>query len=114
MTRASPRTPREVERRFPVRVRLAVPPDGFGRQLAIMRAWLDQTCGAAGWTMAPSGLAGVVNDAIAFNFADGRLARAFVTRFCCGYRIGAGGLAPLAAMSPIGAVTVRSDGMDSS
>ncbi|HEX3881371.1 MAG TPA: hypothetical protein VHW66_01810 [Stellaceae bacterium] len=77
---------RETERQFPVRVRLAVPPDGFGRQLATMYAWLDDTCGPTGWASAPSGVAGIVNDAVAFYFEDAAFAHAFVNRFCCGYR----------------------------
>jgi hypothetical protein len=81
------RAQREAERRFPVRVRIAVPPQGLGRQLEIMHAWLDETCGAQGWPVAPAGLAGVVNDAIAFYFADAGFAHAFVARFCCGWRV---------------------------
>ena len=77
---------RDAERQFPVRVRIAVPQGGFGRQLAVMHAWLDEVCGEAGWTSAPAGLAGVVNDAVAFYFDDTALAQAFVNRFCCGYR----------------------------
>jgi hypothetical protein len=77
---------REAERHFPVRVRIAVPPDGFGRQLGLMHAWLDETCGAGGWTSAPAGLIGVLNDAVAFYFEDAAFAHAFVNRFCCGYR----------------------------
>jgi hypothetical protein len=77
---------RDAERRFPVRVRIAVPPDGFGRQLVLMHAWLDETCGADGWSSAPAGLAGVLNDAVAFYFEDAAFAHAFVNRFCCGYR----------------------------
>ena len=77
---------REAERQFPVRVRLAVPPDGFGRQLTVMHAWLDEICGIDGWTSAPAGLVGVRNDAVAFYFEDAALAQAFVSRFCCGYR----------------------------
>jgi len=77
---------REAERNFPVRVRVAVPQDGFGRQLLVMHAWLDEVCGEAGWTSAPAGLAGVVNDAVAFYFDDTAFAQAFVNRFCCGYR----------------------------
>ena len=34
-----------------------------------------------------AGLAGVVNDALAFYFADAAFAHAFVARFCCGYRV---------------------------
>jgi hypothetical protein len=81
----------EAERRYPARVRLAVPPDGFGRQLVIMHAWLDETCGAAGWNSSPAGLVGVINDAVAFYFEDAAFARAFVNRFCCGYRTVAAG-----------------------
>jgi len=84
---ASARAQRQAERQFPVRVRIAVPPDGFGRQLATMHAWLDETCGVEGWATAPAGLAGVVNDAVAFYFADSGFAHAFVARFCCGWRI---------------------------
>jgi hypothetical protein len=78
---------REAERQFPVRVRIAVPPQGLGRQLEIIHTWLDETCGTAGWATAPAGLAGVINDAIAFYFADAGFAQAFVARFCCGYRV---------------------------
>jgi hypothetical protein len=77
---------REAERMFPVRVRIAVPPGGFGRQFSVMHAWLDAVCGAAGWTSAPAGLTGIVNDAVAFYFDDTAFAQAFVNRFCCGYR----------------------------
>jgi hypothetical protein len=87
VTRASIRAQREAERRYAVRVRIAVPPDGLGRQFAIVHAWLDETCGAEGWAMAPAGTAGIVNDAIALYFEDAAFAHAFVTRFCCGYRV---------------------------
>jgi hypothetical protein len=36
----------EGERRFPVRVRVAVPPAGFGERLNRMHVWLDDNCGA--------------------------------------------------------------------
>ena len=81
------RAQREAERRYPVRLRIAVPPEGFGRQLEIMHAWLDETCGAEGWATAPAGTTGVVNDAVALYFADTAFAHAFVARFCCGYRV---------------------------
>jgi hypothetical protein len=77
---------RDAERQFPVRVRVAVPPQGLGDQLAVMHAWLDETCGGDGWRSAPAGVDGIVNDAIAFYFADAAFAQAFVARFCCGYR----------------------------
>jgi len=41
-----------------------------------MRAWLDQSCGPAGWGSAPAGTGGIVNDAVAFYFADRAAARA--------------------------------------
>lgn len=87
MTRASMRAQRQVEWRFPVRVRIALPAEGLGRQLEIMHAWLDETCGTQGWATAPAGLAGILNDAIAFYFNDPAFAHAFVARFCCGYRV---------------------------
>jgi hypothetical protein len=34
------------ERRFPARIRIAVPPGGFGRRLTQMTDWLDQNCGS--------------------------------------------------------------------
>jgi len=40
---------RQAERQFPVRVRIAVPPEGLRRQLEIIHAWLDETCGAEGF-----------------------------------------------------------------
>jgi len=87
MSRASAQAQREAERRYPVRVRIAVPPAGLGRQLALMHAWLDETCGAAGWATAPAGHAGIVNDAMAFYFESAAFAHAFVARFCCGYQV---------------------------
>jgi hypothetical protein len=72
----------EAERRFPLRVRIAVPPEGLGSRLDAMKAWLDDNCGAEGWAMTPSGLKGVVNDAIAVYFRDAALAGAFVARWC--------------------------------
>jgi len=68
------------------RVLIAVPPSGFAAQFAIMRAWLDQSCGRDGWASAPAGQGSIANDAVAFYFADRAAARAFVERFSCGYR----------------------------
>ena len=84
-----PATGRQVEpwvASFRWRVLVAVPPAGFGAQLLVMRAWLDDTCGHSGWATGPAGTDGIVNDAVAFYFADPDDARAFVGRFCCGYR----------------------------
>jgi hypothetical protein len=72
----------EASRRFPVRVRIAVPPDGFGQRLNRMRAWLDENGCTDDGMMTPSGLHGVVNDAVAAYFLDAALASAFVARWC--------------------------------
>ena len=87
MARASMHPRPGVERRFPVRVRIAVPLAGLGRQLEVMCAWLDETCGLEGWAMVPAGMAGIINDALAPYFEDPAFAHAFVARFCCGYRV---------------------------
>ena len=83
-----PGNPREMitmaERRFPVRVRLAVPPGGFGQRYTDITAWLDENCGANGWAMTPSGMRGVLNDAVSIYFLDATLASAFVARWCAG------------------------------
>ena len=41
-----------------------LPAGGFGTRLTEIHAWLDENCGADGWVMTPSGLRGVVNDAV--------------------------------------------------
>ena len=74
----------EAERRFPVRIRIAVPPQGLGARLDEITAWLDDNCGAEGWVMTPAGLRGVVNDAVAVYLGDATLAGAFVARWCRG------------------------------
>jgi hypothetical protein len=77
---------RDAAPRYCRRVLVAVPPGGFGTQLATMRAWLDATCGPNGWVMALAGTGGVVNDAVAFHFTQVDHADAFIRRFCCAYR----------------------------
>jgi hypothetical protein len=78
---------RHVARHLPVRIRITVPPDGFGSQLDQMIAWLDANCGAGSWMMAPSGTSGVMNDALAIYFPSDPLARAFVNRWCIGFLV---------------------------
>src|SRR5215469_10540014 len=51
------------ERRFPVRIRLGIPPSGLGQRHPRMMASLDEACGSNGWAMTPSGVRGVLNDA---------------------------------------------------
>jgi hypothetical protein len=77
----------EAERRFPVRIRIGVPPDGLGSRLDQIKAWLDENCGAEGWAMTPSGTWGVLNDALSIYFGDPTLASAFVARWCAGYKV---------------------------
>jgi hypothetical protein len=77
----------EAERRFPVRIRIGVPPDGLGYRLDGIKAWLDENCGANGWAMTPSGIRGVLNDALSIYFGDPTLASAFIARWCSGYRV---------------------------
>src|SRR5215472_11459198 len=83
-----PGNPRELitsaERRFPVRIRIAVPPNGLGQRYAQITSWLDENCGADGWAITPSGTRGVLNDAVSIYFADATLASAFVARWCVG------------------------------
>jgi hypothetical protein len=75
------------ERHFPVRIRIAVPPEGLGRQHARMTAWLDENCGSDGWAMTPSGTRGVLNDALSIYFPDPALASAFVACWCIGFKV---------------------------
>jgi hypothetical protein len=74
------------ERRFPARIRIGVLPGGFGQRYTEMTAWLDANCGADGWAMTPSGVRGVLNDAVSIYFLDPTLASAFVARWCAGSR----------------------------
>jgi SAM-dependent methyltransferase len=71
------------ERRFPVRLRIAIPPEGLGQQHARMTAWLDENCGADGWAMTPSGVKAEWADRLvpelwgilALSFSHGRAAK---------------------------------------
>ena len=77
-----PGKPREMitvaERRFPVRIRIGVPPGGFGQRHSQMTAWLDENCGADGWAMTHPACAEC--STTPSRFADATLASAFVTR----------------------------------
>jgi hypothetical protein len=84
--RTAQRAGREAELRFPVRIRVGVPPEGLGQHLDGLHAWLDENCGADGWAMTPSGIWGVINDAVSIYFIDATLASAFVVRWCAGYK----------------------------
>jgi hypothetical protein len=79
------------ERRFPVRIRIGVPPSGLGQRHTQITAWLNENYGADGWAMTPSGTRGVLNDALSIYFADAALTNAFVARWCAGARVEATG-----------------------
>ena len=85
---AIPGNPREIiasaEHRFPVGIRIAVPPTGLGQRDTQITAWLDENRRADGWAMTPSGTRGPLNDAISIYFTDATLASAFVARWCVG------------------------------
>jgi hypothetical protein len=70
------------ERRFAVRIKIAIPPCGLGQRLPQINAWLDENCGSDGWVMTPSGMRGVLSEAASIYFADVTLASAFVARWC--------------------------------
>jgi hypothetical protein len=74
------------ERYFPVRVRIAVPAGGFGRQLDEMHGWHNLHLGRGRFSIqaAPNDLGA---DAAHFDFADIGLAHAFVERFACGLAV---------------------------
>ena len=86
-----PAHPREMimvaERRFPVRIRTGVPPGGFWQRYTDMTAWLDANCGADGWAITPSGVRGVLNDAVSIYFLDAALAVAFIARWCAKFTV---------------------------
>jgi hypothetical protein len=85
--RVAQQAARQAEHRFPVRIRIGIPREGFGNRLGQMNAWLDANCGTDGWTSTPSSTQGVVNDALAICFADATLASAFVARWCAMQRV---------------------------
>jgi hypothetical protein len=86
-----PGNPRELitgaERRFPVGIRIAVPPEGLGQQHARITAWLDENCGRGRLGYDTVGTRGVLNDAVSIFFPDPTLAAAFVARWCIGYKV---------------------------
>ena len=77
----------EAERRFPCRIKLGVPSGGLGARLTEMQGWLDEYCGADGWAITPTGLRGVINDAVSIYFRDATVAAAFVGRWCAGSEV---------------------------
>ena len=86
---------RDTERRFPVRIRIAVPPTGLGKQLTQMQDWLDHNAGADAWAITPGGERGVLNDALSIHLADATIASALLLA-------GASAIAPKRRMASIG------------
>lgn len=67
-------------RRFPLRIAIRPPPGGIGQRYTAMTDWLDDNCGINGWSIAPAGIRGVVNDAVAAYVNSPVCAVAFVAR----------------------------------
>lgn len=61
---------------FSVRVRMGVPPRGFGGQQSLMLGWIEENLGR------PSG-----RDLMLFYFLDPVSADAFIGRFACGLTV---------------------------
>ena len=78
------------DRHFPVRVRISVPPGGFGNQLNVMYGWLNLNAGRGNYAIhsAPTDLYAILGgDAVHFYFVDISVAKAFVERFACGLAV---------------------------
>jgi hypothetical protein len=78
------------DRFFPVRVRIAVPPGGFGEQLNVMYGWLNLHAGRGKFAIhsAPNDLYAALSvEAVFFYFVDISVAKAFVERFACGVAV---------------------------
>jgi hypothetical protein len=87
MVRRSTPQQRLAEDYFPVRVRVAVPPKGFGEQINMMHGWLDQHIGKDRHWVGADGGAGRADAALLY-FIDVRDAAAFIDRFACGVLVG--------------------------
>lgn len=78
-TRSPSPQKRRDELRFPVRIRIEVPKEGFGRQLDEMHLWLTNNAGRDGYAWHADTLPGV--DASAVYLRDEWLVGSFVERF---------------------------------
>ena len=79
MSRRSTAQKKLDESRYPVRVRVAVPPDGFGATLDEMHVWLRQEVGL--YRYASHGASAPGQDAVAYYFHDTETADRFVREF---------------------------------
>jgi hypothetical protein len=68
------------ERQFPVRLRIAVPPRGFGNQLNAMHAWLDEHVGKGNYAAHGFNQPGMP-EACLWYFLDVGMGKAFADRF---------------------------------
>jgi hypothetical protein len=75
------------EHRFPIQLRVAVPPRGFGRQLDLISGWLDEHVGRDAYCIHSKAGSGNIDVAM-FYFVDTASAHAFVERFACGVVLG--------------------------
>jgi hypothetical protein len=71
----------EAERKFPVRIPVKVPGSGLGQRYTAISEWLDDNCGVDGWSIAPAGTRGILNDAMAVYVNTPTCAVAFVARW---------------------------------
>jgi hypothetical protein len=72
----------QAENRFPLRITIRTPREGFGYRYTAMMDWLDEHCGIDGWGVGPAGTRGVRNDAIAVYVGNPTCALAFIARWC--------------------------------
>ncbi|MCF7700562.1 hypothetical protein [Loktanella sp. M215] len=79
MPRRTSATANEVDRKFPIRVKVRVPPTGLGTMLVEMEVWLEATFGVNGFGQGPAVAAGM--DAAAYNFMSIDDAQAFLMTF---------------------------------
>ena len=61
-------------------------PKDLGSRPDQMTAWLDANCGADAWAITPSGIRGVVNDALAIYFLDATMQPPLWFRWCATQR----------------------------
>ena len=81
MTRAKTMKARIDERRYPVRIRIAAPPGGFGPRHADMIRYLDQNCGRDGWAEHPAYRTAFPINAVFIYFSDAAGVAPFLDAF---------------------------------
>lgn len=81
MTRSRSNAAHADDKRFPVRVRVAVPEGGFGTEYPKFVAYLDRACGKGGWAIHPAYRSAFPQDAVFFYFADPSVAPLFLEMF---------------------------------